>query len=159
MVNKKIVIICTLIALIVILSIIGFKIKIWKENYEELDAHAETNLENNMINSTVNETNETNEINETENETSENSVTNETVDNQNTFQGVEEINGNESYNNSEEEAILLAKKEWGETDETVYYTVDNVSENIYTISVRSKSSTAQLAEYEVNLATKEVTIK
>ena len=60
--------------------------------------------------------------------------------------------------NTDETALGLVKKEWGE-DNTVYYTIDDQKDNIYTVSVRSKSTTEQLAEYEVNVKDKSVFIK
>ena len=58
-----------------------------------------------------------------------------------------------------EKEIDLAKKEWGEDDNTVYYTIDTKSNDTYTISVRSKSTTEQLAEYEVDVKEQTAVIK
>ena len=52
----------------------------------------------------------------------------------------------------------LVKKEWGE-DNSVYYTVDSNSGNIYNISVRSKATTEALIEYEVDVINKKVIMK
>ena len=65
---------------------------------------------------------------------------------------------NNDDENTDETALGLVKKEWGE-DNTVYYTIDDQKDNIYTVSVRSKSTTEQLAEYEVNVKDKSVFIK
>ena len=74
-------------------------------------------------------------------------------------QGEEETSSNkENTENTQEKAIELVKKEWGE-DSTVYYTVDNNQNNIYTISVRSKSTTETVAEYEVDIKNKQVKMK
>ena len=149
MVNKKIVIICTIIAIGIITAIVGVNIVKWNEHY-----YVELENQNN-VNMTEKDVIGLNTI--TENNTSEENTESESY---NQVLGEEEQQVEEPTNTDKsEEAISLAKKEWGENDETVYYTVDNSSGNIYTISVRSKSTTSQLAEYEVDMSNKKVTIK
>ena len=149
MVNKKIVVICSIIAIIIVGTIVGINIKKCRKNYFK-DIEKTNSLEND-INNNTNTT--------IENETNKTSTENVVDESSNIIRGEEEQNTTSSEGDKSEEAISLAKKEWGETDETVYYTIDNVSGNIYTISVRSKSSTAQLAEYEVDISNKKVTIQ
>ena len=57
----------------------------------------------------------------------------------------------------EDVAISLAKKKWGENDDTVYYYVEEqISDNVYIISVRDSETTEDLGEYKVNIKTKKV---
>lgn len=153
MINKKVVIICSIIALIIVVSIIAISIKKFKEEeYGEETAKANNqNLLENQ-NSIKNEIEDENLIEENvteENQTNtENSVINEITQNQ--IQGEEETVTKQPEENNDEKALNLVKEEWGE-DDTVYYTIDNQSNNIYNISVRSKTTTATLAEYEVNI--------
>ena len=57
----------------------------------------------------------------------------------------------------EDKAIELAKKEWGKDDNTVYYYVEEqVSDNVYLISVRDQSTTQDLLTYKVNIKRKSV---
>lgn len=148
MVNKKIVIICSVIALILIVGIVLMQIRIWKTEYDKLGKE-EQNIDTN--------TNVTNNIS-TENKVENTSTTNtQTEENVTNVQGEEE--GQEEPDEGEYQARELVKKEWGENDTTVYYTVDDKSGDIYTVSVRSKTTTAQLAEYEVNMVTGDIQIK
>lgn len=55
-------------------------------------------------------------------------------------------------------ALQLVKDEWGE-DESVYYTIDRHLGNKYDISVRSKSNTQSLMEYEVDIEKKTIEMK
>lgn len=129
------------------------------------------------INSTTNVKNTTNEIKDLTN-ISKDDLKNEanTRDENNTEADKEaskqEQSKQEDNSNTEEEiketvkskqekqdiAVNLTKQEWGE-DDTVYYTIDREVDNIYDISVRSKSTTETLAEYEVDIVNKTVQIK
>lgn len=129
------------------------------------------------INSTTNVKNATNEIKDLTN-ISKDDLKNEanTTDENNTEADKEaskqEQSKQEDNSNTEEEiketvkskqekqdiAVNLTKQEWGE-DDTVYYTIDREVDNIYDISVRSKSTTETLAEYEVDIVNKTVQIK
>ncbi len=170
MVNKKTVIICTLIALIIIGAVVTFKIK--KIN-DENKAIQETENNPQFIEQNTNVTEESQE-NEISNEVQENeTLPQNTIPEQNQVKGEEEknndkeetegnvANSNEAEENKDETAVNLVKKEWGETDNTVYYYIDKYPEddNLYIITVRSKSTTEQLGEYEVNVETKTVTMK
>lgn len=71
----------------------------------------------------------------------------------------EDSNENEASRQDKQNiALNLTKEEWGE-DDTVYYTIDREVNNVYDISVRSKSTTQTLAEYEVDIVNKTVQIK
>ena len=160
MVNKKIVIICTIIAIIVTSIIIAIEVKKFKtENLggEEETASMPQSIMQNQIENEI-EKNEIEESNISENETIEPENTNieENIVEENnlpnsSYQGEEETKeDDEASVDYSEKALELAKTEWGE-DDTVYFTIDNQSENIFTISVRSKTTTQTLAEYEVNV--------
>lgn len=161
MVNKKVVIICSIIAVLIVAGIVAIQIKKWKEeeNRQEETTLANTNLLSNQ-NSVENEIKEENIIEENTAQ-NENTTTNEVVQNQTQnqnqnqiqtqVQGQEESTEEAPEENNDDKALRLVKEEWGE-DDTVYYTIDNQSNNTYNISVRSKSTTATLAEYEVDIS-------
>lgn len=167
MVNKKVVIICSIIALIIVGGIVGIQIKKLNEieNVGEVQDTAKQNTSVNQNLATSNETENTG--NEEQN------ITQENTSEQNQIKGeeekeqepTEENTANTNTSNTEEmaennnlSAIDLAKKQWGE-DDSVYYTIDHQSNEIYTISVRSKSTTEQLAEYEVDVKEQTAVIK
>ena len=128
-----------------------------------------------------NTTNTENAINETKNvantlgddiKNNTNSLENNTTLQENNETNEQNQNEKKEVSNSEEErketgkskkekqdiALNLTKEEWGE-DDTVYYTIDRQTDNIYYISVRSKSTTETLAEYEVEIVNKTVQIR
>lgn len=165
MVNKKVVIICSIIALIIVSVIVGIQIKKLNEieNVGEVQDTAKQNTSVNQNLATSNETENTG--NEEQN------ITQENTSEQNQIKGEEEkeqepteentantSNTEEMAENNNLSAIDLAKKQWGE-DDSVYYTIDHQSNEIYTISVRSKSTTEQLAEYEVDVKEQTAVIK
>ena len=143
MVNKKIVIICTIIALIITVAVVVFEVKKFKqEDYEPKESYTykQNNENENQI---INELQDENIITDdtetnTQNTQSENNSVQENENQQSTYQGEEETK--EETENGESKALKLAQEEWGE-DDTVYYTVDNQSGNVYIISVRSKINT------------------
>lgn len=167
MVNKKIVIICTIIALVVVGAIVGIKIKDFKEKKyvdENTENQKNTTVVQNTVENEVQEENtvETNEI--TENTVKEpeakgeEELNNGNSENKNNTENQDTTTSSNNDENTDETALGLVRKEWGE-DNTVYYTIDDQKDNIYTVSVRSKSTTEQLAEYEVNVKDKSVFIK
>ena len=163
MVNKKMVIICSVIALIVVGAIIAFNIeKLNNQNYIE-ETNSNNSASQNTVNNTVEEQNNI-EDDETKNNEQETNIqednTKNEADIQNKIQNAEVTTAEEQKQdlNNRDKALRLAKEEWGE-DDTVYYTIDNEQSNVYYITVRSKSTTGSLAEYEVNVSTNEVTIK
>ena len=157
MVNKKIVAICTIIAVVVVVLAVAIQIK----KFNEIDYTQEASIDNqNMLQE---ENIIENEVQEENVATLENAI--KESETQANIQGVEETQVNEENQESEEstenyseKALELAKEEWGE-DDSVYYTIDNQADNIYNISVRSKETTATLIEYEVNVNTQEVSVK
>ena len=169
MVNKKAVIICSIIALIIVVAIVGIKIKDFKNTQNEMNN--KVNEPQISRNPTKNENIVSNDIalEENKNETTENEVKQEEVKGEEETKSSETVsnetestaqNTNNGEENGDEAAINLVKNEWGADDTTVYYTIDTKSgDRTYTISVRSKSTTEQLAEYDVNLADKTVVIK
>ena len=81
----------------------------------------------------------------------------------------EEENNNEEYVGEEEKesqeeattelsnaekALQLAKKEWGEDDNTVTYSIEEKKDNIYYIAVKSNATT--ISWYQVNTETWEI---
>ena len=159
MVNKKAVIISTIIALIVAILIIFVNIRNLRnveetiadvpENSNELVEENTTNTENNLSNDVANNT--VNDSIDEEENTVENTSTTNTQSNTST------INEDNENSDAEDVAIQLAKEEWGEDNEDVYYYIEeNLSENVYVVSVRDKNTTATLANYEVNIETEQV---
>lgn len=156
MVNKKIVIICSIIALVIVCGIVGFEIKKLNE-IEYVTENQEEAKQNTSSNQTLTTSNE---IQNDEDEDTEQNSTQENTSEHNQIKGEEEKKQEEVQDDTQNivdnaknenlSAIDLAKKQWGE-DDTVYYTIDQQSNNVYTISVRSKSTTEQLTEYEVDV--------
>ena len=174
MVNKKVVFIVTMITMVIVGALVGDEIISFKYGY--LQAASSNTVSSNVVESTntkVDDTNsisseeenvteasktkedveedtkkEENTVNKSSTEKEENSVTNTSVKKESTKTN----DTSEKKANNEEKAKDLAKKEWGANKNDVYYYVEEkVSENVYIISVRSKSSTAELIEYEVNV--------
>lgn len=157
MVYKKTVIICSIIAFLIVAVIVAINIKKFKDEEYVAEENTQGSYQNEIEdqNLTQNELPVENTILEEEtieeNQTNtENTTVNEIT--QNEYQGEEEETGiaEEVEENKDEKALNLVKQDWGE-DDTVYYTIDNQSNSIYYISVRSKSTTATLAEYEVDV--------
>ena len=169
MVNKKIVIICSIIALIIVGAIVRINIKKFNDAQNSMNEVKANQDVRNEINSENQISNENNAISEEENEVSENLTNQEQIkgeeetkpeSNENKAENtVSDNTNNEEEESGDEAAINLAKKEWGEDDNTVYYTIDTKSNDTYTISVRSKSTTEQLAEYEVDVKEQTAVIK
>ena len=85
----------------------------------------------------------------------ENNTVNETVTKNEVTQNV--VEQNTVKNN--ETAIDLVKKKWGADDESVYYTNEGINDTgEYLVAVRSKESTFAIANFKVNMSTKEVEI-
>jgi glucan-binding YG repeat protein len=167
MVNKKIVVIATIIAILIVGTIVGINIKSLQKTEYTFDDKVSDNenlVENNndLENSIDNEEtdpseNEKEQENEQENEnTTTEGINEENVIDTNTTN--KETTNNETTNKtSEEKAMNLAKTKWGKDDDSVYYYLEEqLSDNIYIISVRSKETTARLMDYQVNLETGEV---
>ena len=161
MIDKKLVVICTLIVVLIVGGIVGYKIyKLNNAENEVVQMENKTNTTN--INTQKNEIEEVKkEENKVEEEIKEDNTTTESNTQNTEIKGKEEVdtqNEKENESNKKEQALDLVKKEWGE-DNTVYYTVDSNSGNIYNISVRSKATTEALIEYEVDVTKKTVVMK
>lgn len=162
MVNKKIVISCSIIALVIVTLIVGIQIKKFKETSsasedDKQNISKSQNLVENENMTEQNKSNTENIINETQNQV----IGAEETKPDEKEQEIPEKQDNkkeQDKKNNKEQALKLVEKEWGE-DDTVYYSVDNQSNNIYNISVRSKDTTETLAEYEVNVEEETVVIK
>lgn len=169
MVNKKIVIIVTIIAIILVSGIVYISLN--RESQEQYTFSEET-VENQVKNNVENDTNkdekeenvvEENKIDdeiESENET-ENKVDDEIEENEvaNTTSDEKEDDKKDETEKltSEDKAIDLVKKEWGENDNTVYYYVEEqVSDNVYIISVRDQATTQDLSIYRVDVSSESV---
>ena len=163
MVNKKVVIISTIIAILIVGAIVGIKIKKLDnvQNIISEEKPKNTVAQNNIIENTVINNNVIS--NETKNEvenTVENTTTNTTKtenSTKNTSVSNSEVNSDEKLT-GEEKAKKLAKDKWGKTDDSVYYYVeDKLSENEYIVSVRDSDTTVSLMDYKINIKTEEIT--
>lgn len=161
MVNKKLVIIITVIALIVVGGLVYIGIKNLNsptytfENVEIAENDETEEIENQNVFEENNEVEPENIVGKEEAESEEEA---KKAENTTSKQNQEQKESEEANKQNEEKALKLVKDEWGE-DETVYYTVDNFAGGIYNISVRSKETTESLAEYKVNLGTNSVELK
>ena len=164
MVNKKIVIIVTIIAIIVVAGIVYFSLNIEAQNqYTFSEQNVENQVENDAQNNTIVKENSTKEdvSEEKEEEKEEKEDKQEVEENQVSKTETNEVEEEEKEQaeklDNKDTAIELAKKEWGENDNTVYYYVEEqVSDNVYIISVRDNSTTQDLLTYKVNVNKKSV---
>ena len=164
MVDKKVVIIVSIIAIIITSIVVYFSLQSFDKQYaenENIDENVNknyTNEQNENISSNnnkqKNELNQQNNIekeNETENENAIEEPANETKEDKDETPKVEE------KNSGDEIAIELVKKEWGEKDDTVYYNIEEqISDNVYIVSVRDQETTEDLSEYRVDIKQKKV---
>ena len=156
MVNKKIVVIVTIIAIIVVCGIIYINLK--RESQEQY-TFSEQTVENKVENNTEKNT-QIEENLEVENQINENKEEDNKVENEINNEIEEENKVSNSTSNakeesltSEEKAISLVKKEWGENDNTVYYYVEErISDNVFIISVRDQNTTEDLSSYKVDVS-------
>lgn len=160
MVNKKLVIIVTIIAIIVVAGIVYFSInREAQDQYTFSEQNVENQVKNDVESNTILEENSNKEdVSEEkkEDDKSEKEDKQEVEENK-----VSESETNEKEQEKKEElqksdgkdrAIELAKKEWGENDTTVYYYVEEQdSDNVYIISVRDQATTQGLLTYKVNI--------
>ena len=152
-------------ALIVLFFIFTRKYIVKKDNIDNT-INTTGNVINNIIDKNMSkEDNELQENKKEENNNDERNIsesTNNSIENNTNsqVQGLEEKTSanEEKIVNKKDEVLRLVEEEWGE-DSTVYYTIDNESGNIYSVSVRSKSTTAVLQEYEVDVTKGIVTLK
>ena len=152
MVNKKIVIICTVIACITAGIILYINILNYNESFfvEEVSANTVTVNKNELESDSQKDNNSIQESNITGQE----EIDSQKDDNINdTVNNTSDDNKNDNYSglSNKDKALAMAKKEWGENDSTVYYFVDREDGDTYNISVRSKETTESLIEYEINV--------
>ncbi len=152
MVNKKVVIIITILAIIVVALIVWYGVTLLQNTdytFEQVSATSEVD-ENLTNNNTIDDNSiDENTVN------NNNNVTENTSSQQNTT----ETNSSTSESDPEDIAIILAQETWEETEQNqdVYYYVEGeLSENVYMVSIRSKETTEALIYYEVNVDTSEV---
>lgn len=172
MVDKKTVAIATIIALIVIGVILGFRIK-KLNNYKNQNPQEENVTQNISVNK-AQENNTSNTLTENkveENVIEKNSISENTIaDNTVSENKVDENTTKESRTTSsstnkktekdpEKLAISLAKEKWGNINSNVYFDVEdkNESKGIYTIVVRDNSTTVEMVTYKVDINKKTVT--
>ena len=155
MVNKKAVIICTIITILVVGAIVYTNVLKVNEMYatnevsENTTIKKEENKTSNTDNNIIKETEESNVIGQEEKDSQENEIKEDNnLSEENTTK--EDNNGEISKQEGKNKAIEMARKKWGE-DDTVYYFIDRANGNIYNVSVRSKDTTESLAEYEIDV--------
>lgn len=165
MINKKLVIIVTIITTMVVTGIVYFSLIREDENQYTFSEQTVENQVKNEIQSdniiyknTIEEDvaqdvekqeKKTEKIeNEEKEELDKNKVSESTTNKEK-----EEKKDNDSKLTGEDKAIELAKKQWGEDDNTVYYYVEEqVSDNVYIISVRDQATTQDLSTFKVNIS-------
>ena len=148
MVNKKAVVVSTIILIITVGLIIWISIqKEGKVSYsfneitvsemaENKVKVKENKIEENIVEDDKTEENKIGENNQEENQVQQNEV---------------------KEKSGEELAKELAKKQWGENDTDVYYFIEEKkTDETYIVSVRSKDTTAGIMDYIVNVNTQEV---
>lgn len=172
MVDKKAVVVATVIALVLFGIILGLRIK--NLNSYEYKETEETNVnQNTTVNSTQeNETTKTSvenkvdenvleENNITENTIAENTVSENKVDENTTKENTTTSSSTNKKTEKDPEklAISLVKEKWGNINSNVYFDVEdkNESKGIYTIVVRDNSTTVEIATYKVDINKKTVT--
>lgn len=143
MVNKKVVIIATTIAIIIVSAIFYLSIR----RFGKIEYTFNEVKESNVINEKkISEQNSIEENNTSENNTIKNSTTEE---NTSVEQKVEKT--------GKDLAVELAKDKWGKEDNSVYYYIEEQkSDNKYIVSVRNKDTTARIIDYEVDIQNKTV---
>lgn len=152
MVNKKAVIISTIVFLIIVALLIFVNVKSLQDEknqtVEVLSEIEETDNVNNNIDNVIE--------NEIDNSTSEeeNAVVNNSVTN--SASSTTSVENDEDSSDLEDIAIQLAEDEWGDDENVYYYIEEKLLENVYVVSVRDKSTTATLANYKINVETEEV---
>lgn len=148
MVNKKAVLIATIIAIIVLGGIFGFKLL--QLNKDNINYISEDNNTKNITNTIKNSSNKES----TENTSNTNSVSKNTSANNETNTTV----SNKDDSDPENIAIELVKAKWGNINSNVYFDVEEeVLEGEYIISVRDNDTTTEIASYTVNIKNKTVT--
>ncbi len=149
MVNKKVVIISTIICIILVAGIIYISLN---KPYEEPEIEKEITETNGVENKIQENVEKENKQVEEKVENTEKEENTEMQENKTEEPKVKEDKKEQkSELTGEEKAKELVKKEWGENDKTVYYYVEEqVSDDLYIISVRDAQTTEELSTYEVD---------
>ena len=157
MVNKKVVILVSILSIVITGAIVYFSLKpllnikysFGDEEYESKTSIIGNKTQENIVENKNEIEDETN-IEVEENNTSETNKISEKENNNTTPTS-------DSKKTGKELALELAKKEWGENDISVYYYIEEKkSEDVYIISVRNRETTAGMIDYEVNIKTGKV---
>lgn len=165
MVNKKIVIIVTILAILVIGSIFGYEVYKFNQKSNSADTVVDTKT---LSENNIPTTNTTIESTSTNNETAENTITDNETKETNTIQ---EENTNTSSNSTEtntpkatdvekteEKAISILKEKLGSDNSNVYFYIEEeVEKGIFIISVRDSDTTAEISSYKVDTNKKTAT--
>ena len=184
MVNKKIVVVATVIALIVagFMFFLGIKSLNNNEKYESKDTNTthvatinaieqnktnnstiENKIEENIVAENIDEENEAEENKVEENKVKENVTSNNaTTENKVSEKSTSKNSSSKSKiteKDHEKIAISLAKEKWGNINSNVYFDVEdkNESKGIYMVVVRDNSTTVEMVTYKVDINKKTVT--
>ena len=184
MVNKKIVVVATVIALIVagFMFLLGIKSLNNNEQYESKETNTthvatinaieqnktnnstiENKIEENIVAENIDEENEAEENKVEENKVKENVTSNNaTTENKESEKSTSKNSSSKSKiteKDPEKLAISLAKEKWGNINSNVYFDVEdkNESKGIYMVVVRDNSTTVEMVTYKVDINKKTVT--
>ena len=184
MVNKKIVVVATVIALIVagFMFFLGFKSLNNNEKYESKETNTthvatinaieqnkinnstiDNKIEENIVAENIDEENEAEENKVEENKVKENVTSNNaTTENKESEKSTSKNSSSKSKiteKDPEKLAISLAKEKWGNINSNVYFDVEdkNESKGIYMVVVRDNSTTVEMVTYKVDINKKTVT--
>ena len=184
MVNKKIVVVATVIALIVagFMFFLGIKSLNNNEKYESKETNTthvatinaieqnkinnstiDNKIEENIVAENIDEENEAEENKVEENKVKENVTSNNaTTENKESEKSTSKNSSSKSKiteKDPEKLAISLAKEKWGNINSNVYFDVEdkNESKGIYMVVVRDNSTTVEMVTYKVDINKKTVT--
>lgn len=158
MVNKKVVIIITILAIIVVALIIWYGVSLLQNTeytFEEVSADGNLIDEEEIDDNTVLDEEETTTTDDSDDE---DSLTDENTTSQQSTSS-DTSSSDTASEDPEDVAKSFAEDAWAEEglNQSVYYYVEEqLSDNVYVISVRSQDTTATLITYQVNIATGEV---
>ncbi len=144
MVNKKVVLIMSILTIIITGIIVYFSLKPL-QNIKYTFGDEEFESKTSIINSNVENIKDDEKTDSKEKEANEEEKkSSDSKENKSTEPEVKKT--------GKELAVEMAKKEWGESDTSVYYYVEEKkSEDIYIISVRNRETTVGMMDYEVNI--------
>lgn len=164
MVNKKAVVIASIIIVIIVGLIFAINVSRFNKQ-ENINNDNENIIKSNTTTNSISEKNEINNntnTNSNSNNTTEstNAIENKTTEN-NTTNTNESKNNNTTSNSKvepEDIAIDLVKKKYGNKSSSVYFYVeDEEAKGVYIVSVRDKDTTAHIATYRADINKNTVT--